>query len=749
MRGARWLLLVAMAAMVGGVSLTYRAQKKVLKDQSVPKPQSLAPELNSSARQWNWTESNGKGCKTAYIEADDFQQVKDSSRVDLKNVALRLYKPCRDTFDLVKSAAAAFFSEQHRLYSEGDVEITLNMPNDGPVNPDLVSIRSSGVAFDSNGGQADTDRPSSFTFRSGDGQSAGASYDPGTRELVMKKDVEVHFRPNGPHAKPMTIEAASLIYYEAKAQIALPKWGKLTRDQTVVEGDNSVVHLDDGVIRQVTTNRAHGTDDYPNRKLEYAADLLSMEFDENGQVERVTGQGHARLVATSEGSETTVTAPRVDLAFESQNGESLLTRVVTAGAGAVTSKPLAAAGRPLGETHVLRSDHIEMKMRPGGREIETLVTHGPGRLEFLPNQPTQHHRTLDGADMVIAYGPENRIDSFRTKNAKTVTDPTPDELRRSVAPTFTASHEMQARFEPGSDRMSSMEQSGEFTYSEGDRRARALKATFDSDANVMLLETGARVWDLTGSTSADRIRMDQRTGNFTAEGGVKSSRLPDSNQQNRPGMLSGEEPLEAQAAKMVSTNRNRTIHYEGGVNLWQGANRLQANVVDVDREKQTLTGDGNVFSNLWEQPKGNDPNKAPAPVLIVVRAAHMIYADSNRLATYTGDVRLNRSGMQVKARELRAYLADSSADSRLEKAFADGAVEILQTAPDRTRTGTAEHAEYYPDDQKVFLRGGQPSLVDSVKGDAHGTELTYFANDDRLLVSGSKDQPAKGRIRRK
>jgi lipopolysaccharide export system protein LptA len=185
------------------------------------------------------------------------------------------------------------------------------------------------------------------------------------------------------------------------------------------------------------------------------------------------------------------------------------------------------------------------------------------------------------------------------------------------------------------------------------------------------------------------------------------------------------------------------------VNLWQGANRLQANVVDVDREKQTLTGDGNVLSNLWEQPKGNDPNKAPAPVLIVVRAAHMIYADSNRLATYTGDVRLNRSSMRVKARELRAYLADSSADSRLEKAFADGAVEILQTAPDRTRTGTAEHAEYYPDDQKVFLRGGQPALVDSLKGDAHGAELTYFTNDDRLLVSGSKDQPAKGRIRRK
>ena len=63
-------------------------------------------------------------------------------------------------------------------------------------------------------------------------------------------------------------------------------------------------------------------------------------------------------------------------------------------------------------------------------------------------------------------------------------------------------------------------------------------------------------------------------------------------------------------------------------------------------------------------------------------------------------------------------------------------------------TGTAEHAEYFPDDQKVILKEGKPALVDSVKGETHGNELTYYANDDRLLVSGTADQPAKSRIRR-
>jgi len=103
----------------------------------------------------------------------------------------------------------------------------------------------------------------------------------------------------------------------------------------------------------------------------------------------------------------------------------------------------------------------------------------------------------------------------------------------------------------------------------------------------------------------------------------------------------------------------------------------------------------------------------------------------------------------VKGKEVRAFLAESGADSRLEKAFADGAVQIVQTAEDRTRTGTGEHAEYYTGDQKVILRGGKPKLVDSLKGFIQGEELTYFANDGRLLGSGSPEQPVSSRIRRK
>lgn len=749
MRGARWLLLVAMAAIVGGVAFTYRTQQKILRDGAPPKPAALPPELNSSSNDWAWTETDSKGCKTANIEAAETKEVKDSSRVDLKNVSLKLYKRCGDTFNLVKSASASFFSGEHRLYSEGDVEITLDVPSEEPAKPDLVSIRSSGVTFDSNTGRAETDRASSFTFRNGDGKAIGAIYDPTTHELHMKKDVEVNWRSTQAHTDPMKIEGGELTYQETRSEILLPAWGKMTRGPTLVEGEGSVVHLDDGVIRSVVTNQAHGTEDYPNRKLRYAADVLALSFDEDGQVQKIIGNGNASLVATTEGSETTISAPTVVLDFVPANGQSELAKVVTSGDGVVTAKPLPVPGREPSETHVLRSQSIEIGMRPGGREIAALSTHAPGKIEFLPNLPAQHHRTLDGNDFVIAYGAQNRIETFRARNVKTVTDPSTDERARNVVQSVTASKEMLAHFEADSSRLSSMEQSGEFTYRQGDRQARAAKATLDSNTNVMTLERGARMWDATGSTTADHIRMDQRTGNFTAEGNVRSSRLADQDSKKGSSMLSGDEPLEAEAGRMNSSNRNRSIHYEGNVTLWQGANRLQAAAVDVDREKQTLEADRNVVSNLWEQPKDEEKKKSATPVPVVVHAAHLLYTDQNRLADYKGNVRLDRPGLQVKSGELHAFLADSSAESRLEKAIADGAVEIVQTVPGRTRTGTADHAEYFPGDEKVILREGSPHLVDSLKGEAHGDELTYFANDDRLQVVGSAKQPAKSQIRRK
>ncbi len=249
MRGTRWLLLVVITAILGAIAIKYRAQKDVIRAQALPKPQALPEELNASGDHYDLTKRSAAGrCPVFHVYADSFRQSKDSSHVDLVNVEVQTFNKECTGYNLSRSAAATFFANENRLYSEGDAEITLNIPIDGKPKHTPVTVKTSGVLVDVVTGRAETDRPSTFLFENGSGKATGAFYDPTTHELQLKSGVEVNWKAPAPHAKATKIESSSLVYHEANSEILLNPWGRMTRGDTVVEGENVVVHL-----KQVTT----------------------------------------------------------------------------------------------------------------------------------------------------------------------------------------------------------------------------------------------------------------------------------------------------------------------------------------------------------------------------------------------------------------------------------------------------------------------------------------------------------------
>ncbi len=332
----------------------------------------------------------------------------------------------------------------------------------------------------------------------------------------MKNAVELDWKSAKPNAKPMRMQAGGLEYREALSEIWLLRGAKLTRENTVVEGESATIRLAENAegektIRKIDAAKAHGTDSYPHRKLDYAAEELWVNLDEEGEVQKIIAQTNARLQAVSDASETAVTAHHAEMNFETKDRESTLSTVQATGDAVVTSKPLAAPNRPPTETHVLRSATIDMKMRPGGKEIDNVSAPGDGVLEFLPNLPSQHHRVLTGKEMLIAYAAENRVRSFRSTGVRTETAPTADELKRTPKrpPSITTSRAMSADFDPKTGRLSSMEQSGDFTFDQGERKAHAARATLDAQ-DVMYLETGASISDASGATSAEKSASTRR-----------------------------------------------------------------------------------------------------------------------------------------------------------------------------------------------------------------------------------------------
>ncbi len=781
MRRTSRLILLLILAIAAAVGYIYNKQKTSLVQGAPAIPPRLPNGISARSQGWNWTKDDGN--RTAVrVFAKDVVEISEGTRYELQGVELRLFHKDGKAFDLVKSEKAQFNKADGILYSDGDVEITMGVPQgaseDEKAKPTgkLLVIRSSGVRYDSSTGKAFTERPASFTFDRGEGKSTGAEYDPATRELRMFKDVSLAWRGQGPKGKTMQVESGTLVYKEKESKVFLSPWSRLKRDTMTMDAADSIVTLNEGVIQLVEAQKAHGINLDPKRKLDYAADQLHMNFDEDGAIKTVTGENNARLLSTSATGATTITSNRVDMEFDTSSNDSTLQKATANGKSVVESRPiLKADAKPIApqpETRILRSEVIQVDMKPGGQEIQNVETHTPGSLEFLPNSPGQKHRFLDGERFWIAYGVQNQIQSFRTINAKTRTEPEQMKGKPPLPAAITTSKDLLAEFEPKGGTLSKLEQWNDFRYEEGDRKARADRASLDYARNqITLTGPGSRVWDPTGSTSGDKILLNQKNGDFEAVGNVTSMRVSEKKKDGAAGMLSGDDPIQAKAAHMTSTDDNLQIRYEGNALLWQGPNRLQADRIDIDRDHEKLTAHGKVVSQFLDKSgdqKDPDPKTAAAkisvaktpakrPVFTVIKAPDMTYVDSERVAYYTNGVILNRPGLDVQSHELHAYLkeskpgssSDTSTGSSLDKAFADGAVTIVQSAPGRKRTGTSEHAEYYADDAKVILQKGQPQLVDSVRGTTRGKQLTWFSNNDRLLVDGAAGEPTESNIRKK
>jgi lipopolysaccharide export system protein LptA len=762
------------------VGATYYARLKIQAGSAPAKPQPLAPGVVATGHSWSYTHTTAD--KTVItVHAEDLQEI--DGKQHLTGVELDIYNKDGSKYNHVKSAKAEFDMNAGILFSDGDVEITMSVPaNDTQPKGRLTVIKTSGVRVESKTGHAVTDRPAVFQFDRGDGKCVGADYNPETRELIMRSQVELLWRGKDPKAPPMKIESTDLTYKERESKVYLGQTSKLTRDTLTLNGSNASIDIDptNGLIKLVQAKQANGQDKRTDRTLDYSADNLTLDFNDDNQIQKITGTDHARVVSTADTSVTTMTSDTLVMDFDTSTKDSILQNAVGNGHGVVESKPVIKPGVDPSDTRILKADTVTTKMRPGGRDIAALETSSPSSVEFIPNRPTQPHRWLNGERMVITYGEKNQIQSLKTSAVTTRTEkPRTPKDKEAPAPEITSSKDLVATFQPNSSQISKLEQTGDFRFESGERHGQADRALLDQIANRIDLVGKARVSDSTGSADADKIQLDQKSGDFTAEGNVSSTRLPDKKDPPKDAkdkgpkesangsMLGEDEPLHARARKMSSTDNKLQIRYEGNVVLWQGANRLQGDIVEIDRDNGILKAHGHVVSQLQDKAKDAtgdtaDPKKpAPAPpaaksatsqparVFTTVRAPELIYDDEKRIADYKGGAVLERSNMTVKAAEIHAFLRNDSDDSSLDHAFGDGKVEIRQTLPARIRTGTSEHAEYYVDDDRVLLTGGRPLFIDNIRGRTEGEKLTWFSKDDRLLVDGVEKQPAKSVLIRK
>ncbi len=799
MRRYSVLLAVALVLISVGVGYTLKLRLDKARAARVTPTPPIRPEMEGVASSgWQWTKDDPATNKPIVrVDARAFEGTHDPSTFELVGVRLRLYDKTGGAYTYVKTERALFNEGSGALKSEAPVYIVRNVPadkdaEDKAIAEKRVRVFTSGILYETKTGKATTDQPASFLFTEGDGKAVGVEYDPNTKVLHLKSQVSLDWIGKGPAEKKMHIEAGDLIYKEAESKIYLSPWSKMTRQGTTIAARKTLVTLVDGRLHQIEGDHGTGTDVREDRRTAYSADKMTAVFDDDGNLVQMIGDQNARVESKQPGTDTVLTGARADLRFalatkQRKGGEAVsdsqLHLVVADGHSVAESKPLPQPGVALGETRILRSEHIELELKPGGKDLQEIRTSSVAQLEFKPNRPDQAHRVIDASHLRVLYGQGSYVDTLLAWNAVTHTDKAaatakpnkgPDGKLQPPAPALTWSDLMTAKFVANSNNVSSIDQSGNFRYEEGSRKASAKRAFLEQTINRITLTDGARVFDDTGSAVGDKIVMNQANGDMDASGHVLSTHEPDRNEKPGTSMLDASQPMQAQANEMQTRENNSKVFYEGHVVMWQAGNRIAAETIAIDRDTQSLRASGNVVSELLDNktkgsagesntaaivPVSNTtaPTANPAdngPIYTVVRAPSLDYRDDVRIATYTGGVKLVRDKMTITSKDLQAFLLPKtekgSNDSSLDHAIATGAVNISDIiSPGRTRTGTGERCEYYTKDDKVVLNGGSPQMIDSYKGVIKGLQLTYFSGEDHLIVDGKKDQVAFTKMRKK
>ncbi|HEX4164489.1 MAG TPA: LptA/OstA family protein [Bryobacteraceae bacterium] len=778
--------LVVISAVVG-YTLKLRLDKARAQHAHPAPPMKTGLEGVASAG-WHWWKNDDQtGRLITDVKAASFEGTHDPSTFELIDARLRMYDKSGSSYTFVQSERALFDEGTGVLRSEGLVHIVMNVPKDKNAEDQAeankrVRVTTTGVVYETKTGKASTDQPASFVFTEGDGKAVGVAYDPNTKILHLKSQVALDWIGKGPATNKMHIETSDLIYKEAEGKIYMSPWSRMIRQSTRIEAHSTVVTLENHHLHEINGDHAVGSDVRDDRRTGYSADKMVAMFNDKGVLMEIRGDGNARVESGQTGAHTVLTGEHADLHFKletKQQGkntvqDSELSLVNADGHSVAISTPLPQPGVKLAETRILRSEHIELAMKPGGKDLQEIRTPSTAQLEFRPNRPDQAHRVVDAAHLRVIYGEGSYVDTLLAWQAVTHTDKAaanvkvktgPDGKPIPPSPALTWSDLMTVKFAPESNQVATIDQSGNFRYEEGARKAWAKQAYLEQSINRITLSDHARVLDDTGSATGDTIVMNQATGDMDAKGHVLSTHEPDKNQKPGTSMLDAGEPMQARADRMQTRDDNSKVFYEGNVVMWQGANRISADSIAIDRDARGLIAAGNVVSELLDNrtPGATTSDAAAAtpdsaantgPIFTNVYAPKLVYRDDTKVANYSDGVKLTRQKMTITAQDLQAFLTPKSDkpsnESSLNHALATGKVTIHDViSPGRTRVGKGEHCEYYTKEDKVILNGGAPQMTDSFKGITKGMQLTYFSGDDHLIVDGKKAQVAFTKMKKK
>lgn len=442
------------------------------------------------------------------------------------------------------------------------------------------------------------------------------------------------------------------------------------------------------------------------------------------------------------------------------------------------------------KTETLTASEMLFGFRPDGRSLREAQTVGAGKLVLNSEDAKRGEQVITAGQFLMAFNEQNRLrtlDGIKGTHIVYTPSPAPGVGRspagappRPPAPLAplvieeSFSDRLAAVFDASSGDLRSLEQSGNFRYSNGERESSAAKAQYSAESQVLTLSGQPRLWDAATRMAADRIlwHLDTETGEGL--GKVQSTHfqspapITEKGQPTKGNAGVAGPPVASASALASATNvladqvvverRSQLVHYQGHVRAWHDHDLIESSSLDYDGVTRRLNSGSQVLTSSLARSSSPPASRAsPAASVaskdrvvsktapVAIRADSLTYFDEDQKASYRGHVELRTEQTTLKADKMDVYFTKTAGGksgpgnegSEVDHVLADEHVTVEE--PGRRATG--DHVEYLAATGKVTLTGGPPIVYDEQRGLTTGKRLTFFIHDDSLYVDGGDQSP--------
>jgi LPS export ABC transporter protein LptC len=451
----------------------------------------------------------------------------------------------------------------------------------------------------------------------------------------------------------------------------------------------------------------------------------------------------------------------------------------------------------------MNGDAIDIDYADDGQTVEKVVLSG-GAMIALRGQQGRPGRHMRGGSLMLAFAPDGALTSAKGHENVQMDLPATDaaaarhirassldatgeagkgltsarfvgdveyreEGHQGAAPRLARSRELSVVLE--GDAVSGAVFSGRAQFEEQGLKASAARARYEPAAGALQL-TGAdegggpRVADEQIAIEADAIEVTLEGRKMIAAGNVKT--VLQAASKNTPGLLKKGQPANVSAAKLQYEGDPGRATYTGGAQLWQGDTAIRGDFIAIDQENGNLSATGNARSTLMfgaEQSIGRGdeiryedrtreityaatgapaplPQGQPAPA--DGRSAAPPHearpaptsAASAPPAPVSKPAQLTGPQGNLAAQRIVVHLADT--ESRMERLEAADTITLRLD----TRVATGSRLTYIAEDERYVLSGTAAVPVKVIEGcrETTGQTLTFFKTADRIIVDGNEER---------